>query len=141
MQLRVEHILELTIYIVSVMIHCITTKLNEQQNPWRKLDDECLCLSCVFGSVLTCFRSSLTRFADFLSDSKAFLTFHCILRLPSISILSIACTTVLQCGHTLLNRSVTNVCSTENHNTACSSHLITHYCFVRVTESTQNICI
>ena len=43
----------------------------EVQNPRLKLGDKCLCLSYVFGSVLacqsllTCFRSFLTHFADF----------------------------------------------------------------------------
>ena len=52
---------------------------------------------------------------------------------------SIACTTVLHCGHTFLNLStVTNVqVRWKNHNTAiprAPSHVITHYCYVRVTE-------
>ena len=59
----------------------------EVQNPRRKLDDKCLCLSCVFGSVLACAKSahvfqklscSLCGLCLWLitsSDSKAFLCF------------------------------------------------------------------
>ena len=45
---------------------------SEAQNPRRKLDDKCLCLSYVFSSVLACaksahvFQSSLIRFVDFV---------------------------------------------------------------------------
>ena len=56
----------------------------EVQNPRRKLDDKCLHLSYVFGSVLACAKSAHVlqklRFADFVSnnsssDTKAFLRF------------------------------------------------------------------
>ena len=56
----------------------------EVQNPRRKLDDKCLRLSNVFGSVLACAKSAhmfqKLRFVNFVSnssssDSKAFLHF------------------------------------------------------------------
>ena len=121
----------------------------EVQNSRRELDNKCLCSSYVFGSVqslLTCFRSSLTHFVDFVSnnsfsDSKL-KAFHCVLRLPKSSKPSIACTTVLHCGHTFLNHSVTNVqvvWKKKKHNTTCSSDLITHYCYIHVMERYTDI--
>ena len=86
----------------------------EVQNPRRKLDDKYLCLSCVwFCSCLckVCSRVSEalfnTHFADLsvITLPQTLSTFHCILRLPNSSTLSNACTTVLHCGHTFLNRS------------------------------------
>ena len=79
------------------------------QNPWRKLNDKILCLShvsYVFDSVLACAKSAhvfqkLTRFADFVSNnSSSDSLFHCVLKLSNSSTLSIACSTVLHCGHT-----------------------------------------
>ena len=50
----------------------------EVQNHRRKLYDKYLCLSCVrfcsclhVQSLLTCFRSSLTRFVDFVSNNSS----------------------------------------------------------------------
>ena len=108
------------------------------QNPRRKLDDKCLYLPCVrFCSCLcnqVCSRvsgalllTSRTLSLSFLtnnssSDSKAFFTFHCVLRLPNSStpcfpffdakawpqsqtdLFTVTCTTVLHCGHTFLRR-------------------------------------
>ena len=52
-----------------------TTTMNstEVQKPRRKLDENCLWLSYVFGSVFVCAKSAhvseaLTRFADFVSN-------------------------------------------------------------------------
>ena len=59
----------------------------EVQNPQPKLDDKCLCLSYVFGSVLACMCKVCSRVSEALllallivsnnssSDSKAFLRF------------------------------------------------------------------
>ena len=53
----------------------------EVQNPWCKLDDKCLGLPYVFGSVLACANSAhVFQKLSFLtnnssSDSKAFLSF------------------------------------------------------------------
>ena len=72
-------------------------------------------LSYVFDSVLASMYKVCSRVSEALllasltlsltnrsfSDSKAF---HCVLMLPNSSTPSIACTTVLNCGHTFLNR-------------------------------------
>ena len=86
----------------------------------------CLVLFLLVQSLLTCFRSPLTRFADFVSlfphypssDSKAFLRFiafsgsptavHCCFPFfdakswPQSQIDLFTCTTVLHCAHTFL---------------------------------------
>ena len=41
----------------------------EVQNPWRKLDDSVLFL--LVQSLLKCFRSSLIRFGDFVSNNSS----------------------------------------------------------------------
>ena len=91
---------------------CITMNSTEVQNPRHGLDDKHSCLSNVFGSVLACAKSahvfcySLSGLCLTLPQTvRGFSTFHCVLRLPNSSTSSIACTTVLHCGHTFLNRS------------------------------------
>ena len=63
----------------------------------------CYCLCKVCSHVSEAFLLALQTLSLItLSLTLRFSTFHCILRLPNNSTSSIACTTVLHCGHILL---------------------------------------
>ena len=121
----------------------------EVQNSRRKLDNTsvyahhmCLVLFLPVQSLLTCFRSSLTHFVDFVSNNsssdsklKAFLRFLVFSGSP---------TAVNRPLHALLyytvgipfwtTQSQTYKLYGKKHNTTCSSKLITHYCYIHVME-------
>ena len=117
----------------------------------HKLDDKCLCLSYMCSvlflpvqSLLTCSKAlllalwtlSLTNNSS--SDSKAFLHFmefssspttvHCPLHVLWY------CTVGIPFWTARKRQSQTSKVRRKKHNTVCSSHLITHYHYVRVTE-------
>ena len=129
----------------------------EMQNPWRKLDDKCLCLPYVFSSVLACAIKSAHVFQELSYSLRGLcLSLSSLITLPqtvrlfyislhsqapqqqytvlsfssmrrhghshkltssrapryytvgipfSDALHSVACTTVLYCGHTFLNLS------------------------------------
>jgi len=98
----------------------------EVQHPRHKLDDKCLCLLYVFGSVLACAKSA--HMFQKLSYSLCGLSLQLItlpqtVRLFYVSLhsqapqqqspsIACSCTMVLHCGHTFLNclwKTVTNV--------------------------------
>ena len=120
----------------SVTSELSTKRMNstEVQNPRRKLDDKCLCLPYVFGSVLTCAIQELSYSLRGLclplsslnynssSDSKAFLRFIAFSGSPTavhraflffnakawpqsqIDLFTVTCTMALHCGHIFLRR-------------------------------------
>ena len=105
----------------------------------------CSVLFLPVQSLLTCFRSSLTHFVDFVSnnsssDTKAFLHFIAFSGSPAA---------VNRPLHALLyytvgipfwtTKSQTYKLYGKKHNTMCSSHLITHYCYVHVMERYKEI--
>ena len=100
----------------------------------------CLNLFLLVQSLLTCFSSFLTHFVDFVSnnsssDTKALYVSlhsqapqqqyiaHCMHY--SITLWAYLSEPFLKNGHKRRR---------ESHNTMCSSHLITHYHYIRVTE-------
>ena len=119
----------------------------EVQNPQYKLDNKCLCLSCVFGSVLACAKSAHMSQKLSYSLCGLCLTLPQTLRLFYVSLrfqapqqqyivhcMRYGITLWVYLSEPFIKDSHKHLSSTESHNTACSSHLITHYRYVRVTE-------
>ena len=107
----------------------------EVQNPQPKLDDKCLCLSYVFGSVLACMCKVCSRVSEALllallivsnnssSDSKAFLRFIAFSGSP----------TAVHCPYGItLWAYLSEPLVKDSHKRL--SRLITQYRYVRVTE-------
>ena len=101
----------------------------------------CLVRFLPVQSLLMCFRSFLSRFADFVSnnsssDTKAFLRFIVFSGSPTAVYRPLPALRYYTVGIPFWTTRKSHKCLklTESHNTVCSSHLITHYRYVRVTE-------
>ena len=126
----------------------------EVQNPRRKLDDKCLCLSYMFGSAHV---FQKLRFADFVSnnsssDTKVFLCFiafsgspkaihrplHALRYVLQWAYLS---ESLIKDSHKCLSSTTDNTVHVvhtslsmvrRKSHTACSNHLITQYRYIHV---------